>query len=68
MMVLNLLPGAGFLIAGLAPENVDVVIHSFGALAFPVGAVVAILSSRIIHSPFRNFSVAMGLISLVSTL
>lgn len=67
MMVLNVLPGVGFLIAGLSPENVSVIIHSVGTLAFPLGAIVVILSYRIISSPLRYFSLALGTISLVGT-
>jgi hypothetical membrane protein len=68
MMILNLLPGVGFLLAGLSPENVNVVIHSIGALlAFPLGGVAAILSYRVIRSQFKYFSIALGALSLVST-
>jgi hypothetical membrane protein len=68
MMALNLLPGLGFLLAGLAPENVNLAIHSVGALlAFPVGGVAVILSSRLIRGPLRYFSVSLGTLSLVAT-
>jgi hypothetical membrane protein len=67
LMVLNMLPGAGFLLAGLSPENVNLVIHSAGTFAFPLGAIVAILSYRTIDSSFKYFSVALGALSLVAT-
>jgi hypothetical membrane protein len=69
MMILYLLPGLGFLLAGLSPENVNVVIHSIGApLAFGFGAGAAMLSYRMIRSEFRYFSIALGALSLASTL
>jgi hypothetical membrane protein len=68
MMILNLLPGVGFLLAGISPENVNIAIHSLGALlAFPFGGVVVILSYRVIRSQFRYFSIALGALNLVST-
>jgi hypothetical membrane protein len=68
-MGLYVLPGVGFLLAGLSPENVNIVIHSIGApFAFGFGAVAALLSYRIIRSQFRYFSIALGALSLASTL
>jgi hypothetical membrane protein len=68
MMILNLLPGLGFLLAGLAPENVNLAIHSVGALlAFIVGAIAVILSSRLIRGPLRYFAVGLGTLSLFAT-
>jgi hypothetical membrane protein len=68
-MVLNVLPGVGFLLAGLSPENVNVVIHSIGGLfAFPFGAVAAMLSYRMIRPQYKYFSIALGMVSLASTL
>jgi hypothetical membrane protein len=67
-MILNMLPGAGFLLGGLSPENVNVIIHSVGTFAFPVGAVAVISSYSFIKTRFlRYFSVGLGTISLVST-
>jgi hypothetical protein len=67
-MVLNLLPGIGYLLAGLSPENVNLTIHSVGALlAFPFGAIVVILSYRSIRGPLRYFPVGLGALSLVAT-
>jgi hypothetical membrane protein len=68
LMVLYLLPGIAFFLAGASPENVNLVIHSLGAaLGFPVGGVVAILSYRMIRSFLRYFAVALGTLSLAST-
>jgi len=69
LMFLNLLPGIGAFLAALSPENVNIAIHSVGALlAFPFGAIAAILSYRMIHSPFKYFSVGLGALSLIATL
>jgi len=66
-LILNALPGAGLLLAVLSPENVNVAIHSVGAiLAFVVGSVVVILSYRSITTWFRYFSLILGMISLFS--
>jgi len=67
LMILNLIPGIGFFLAGASPENVNVIVHSIGTIGFPFGAVVAILSYRTISSAFRYFSLALGTLSLVST-
>ena len=67
-MVLNMLPGTGLLLAVLSPENVNVAIHSVGAvLAFIPGAIAAILSYRIIRSPFRYFAAFLGIFALLAT-
>ena len=68
-MALNLLPGLGFALAVLSPENVNVVIHSIGAvLAFIPGALAAILSYRMIKGPFRYLPpVFLGALSLLGT-
>jgi hypothetical membrane protein len=68
LTILNLLPGVGYLLAGLSPENVNLAIHSVGALiAFPLGAIVVILSYRFIRGPFKYFPVGLGALSLVAT-
>src|SRR5262249_46662313 len=68
LMILNLLPGAGFLLAGVFPENVSIIGHSLGALlVFPFGPLTVILSYKITRSPLRYFSVVLGLFSAVST-
>ena len=61
LMVLNLLPGIGYLLAGLAPENVNLTIHSVGAVfAFPLGAIVVVLSYRSIRGPLRYLPIGLG--------
>jgi len=67
LMILNMIPGIGFFLAGASPENVNLVIHSAGTIGFPLGAIAAILSYRMIRSPFRYLSLALGALSLVST-
>lgn len=68
LLALNLVPGLGFLLAGLSPENVNIVAHSAGALlAFPFGAAAAILSYRVIRTPLRYFAAALGALSLFAT-
>jgi hypothetical membrane protein len=68
-LVLSILPGTGLLLAVLSPENVNVVIHSIGAiLAFVIGSLVLILSYRSITTAFRYFSLIFGIISLVSVI
>jgi hypothetical membrane protein len=67
-IILNLLPGTGLLLAVLSPENVNVAIHSVGALmAFIPGPFAAILSYRIIKSPFRYFAISLGALSLLGS-
>jgi hypothetical membrane protein len=69
MMMLNLLPGAGLLLAVLSPENVNIVLHSAGAvLAFFPGPVAVLLSYRRIRSPFRYYALALGSLSLIGTI
>lgn len=69
LLVLNVLPGAAFLLAGLSPENVNIVLHSIGAfLGFPVGAGAAVLSYRVIKTPFRFIAAALGALSFAATL
>jgi hypothetical membrane protein len=68
MMMLNILPGAGLLLAVLSPENVNIVLHSAGAvLAFFPGPIAVILSYRSIRSPFRYNALALGSLSLIGT-
>jgi hypothetical membrane protein len=68
MMVVNLIPGASFLLAGLFPENINIVFHSIGAaVGFPIAGVAAIASYKQIGPPFRYFAVSLGVLSLVAT-
>jgi hypothetical membrane protein len=65
--LLYLLPPMGTLIVSLFPENSLLAVHSLGALiAFVFGAISAIYAYRFTKSPFRYFSVALGIISLVA--
>jgi hypothetical membrane protein len=67
--IVNVLAGTGFLLAALSPENVNITIHSIGALfAFPFGAAAVFLSYRIIRSSFRYFSIGLGSLSVAATL
>ncbi|MDA4112884.1 MAG: DUF998 domain-containing protein [Thaumarchaeota archaeon] len=66
-MVLNMLPGAGVMLAALSPENVSLAVHSIGAIvAFIPGAIAMILSYRVIRSHLRYFALLLGLLSLTS--
>jgi hypothetical membrane protein len=68
LLILNILPGTGLLLAVLSPENVNIVFHSIGAaLAFIPGPIAAILSFRAIGSPFRYYAFALGFLSLAGT-
>lgn len=68
LRLLNVLPGVGLLLAVLSPENVNIVVHSVGAvLAFFPGPIAAIVSYRSIRTEFRYFALAMGLLSLGCT-
>jgi hypothetical membrane protein len=66
LMFVNLLPGIGILLAILSPENVNVAIHSVGAvIAFVPGAIVVILSYRMIKSELKYFTLTLGVASFV---
>ncbi|MDA4114941.1 MAG: DUF998 domain-containing protein [Thaumarchaeota archaeon] len=68
LLALNLLPGIGLLLAVVSPENVNLAIHSAGAVvAFIPGPIAAMLSYRMIRSPFKYFAVALGSLSLFGT-
>jgi hypothetical membrane protein len=68
LMALNLLPGIGLMLAVLSPENVNLAVHSVGAvLAFIPGPIAAILSYRMIKTPFRYFALCLGCLSLFGT-
>ncbi len=65
LMVLNMLPGVGVMLAAASPENVNVAIHSIGAvIAFVPGAIAVILSYRVIRSQLRYFALFLGFLSL----
>jgi hypothetical membrane protein len=65
LFILYLLPAIGVLLAISSPENVNVAIHSVGAvLAFIPGAITAIYSYRLIQSELKYFSLVLGFVSL----
>lgn len=67
MMVLNILPGTGFMLAALSPENFILAIHIAGAgLAFIPGSIAMLLSYRLVNSNLRYFSLFLGGLSAVA--
>ncbi|HKW04329.1 MAG TPA: DUF998 domain-containing protein [Nitrososphaerales archaeon] len=67
--IFNAIAGTGSLLAGLSPENLNLTIHSVGALLlFPFGAAAVFLSYRVIHSSFRYFSIGLGSLTAAATL
>lgn len=69
LLALNLLPGIGVLLAIASPENVNIVVHSVGAvLAFVPGSIAVVLSYRLIRSQLRYLSLVLGTISLVGVI
>jgi hypothetical membrane protein len=67
LKILYLLPSVGTLIVSLFPENSVLAIHTLGSfIIFVFGAISAIYAYRFTKSPFRYFSVLLGLISLVA--
>lgn len=65
LLALYMLPAIGVLLAISSPENVNVAIHSVGAvLAFIPGAIAAIYSYRLIQSELKYFSLVLGLVTL----
>jgi hypothetical membrane protein len=65
LFILYLLPAIGVLLAISSPENVNVAIHSVGAvIAFIPGAMAAIYSYKLIQSELKYFSLVLGFVSL----
>jgi hypothetical membrane protein len=63
--LLYFLPPIGTIIVSIFPENTILVIHSLGAfIVFVFGGVSAIYAYRFTKSPFRYFSILLGVISL----
>jgi hypothetical membrane protein len=63
--VLNLLPGITTVVIALFPEGSINAIHTTAAYStFVLGAVVAILDAKMLRSPFRWYSAALGAFSL----
>jgi hypothetical membrane protein len=68
-LVLNVLPGTGLLLAVLSPENVNVGIHSIGAvLAFFSAPIIMLLAFKSITTAFRYFSLFFGIFSLAAAI
>jgi hypothetical membrane protein/uncharacterized membrane protein len=66
LMALYLLPAVGVLLAIISPENVNITIHSVGAvLAFVPGAIALLLSFRLIGSSLKYVALALGLTTLL---
>jgi hypothetical membrane protein len=69
LMALFLLPGVGVLLAIGSPENVNVAIHSVGAIvAFVPGGIALIFSARLIRSNLRYLAVILGALSLLGVI
>ncbi|MDG6998278.1 MAG: DUF998 domain-containing protein [Nitrososphaerota archaeon] len=69
IMVVYLLPGIGVLLAILSPENVNIAIHSVGAVvAFVPGAIAVILSYRLIQTELKYLALILGVTSLVGVI
>jgi hypothetical membrane protein len=65
--IMYLLPGIGTILVSLFPENFILVIHGIAAMVvFVFGAIGVIYAYRLTRSPFRYFSVVLGVISLLS--
>lgn len=65
MLVLNALPGLGLMLAVVSPENVNLDIHSLGAImALFGGPFAAMLSYRRITTDLRYVAFLLGAISL----
>ena len=66
--VLYLLPPTGTIVVSLVPENTILAIHTGAALLiFTFGGISAMYAYRLISSPFRYFSLIIGIISLAAT-
>lgn len=66
-LALYLLAPVGQITVSLFPENVNLAIHTIGALmAFILGGISAVFAYRLTHPPFRYFSLLLGAISLAS--
>ncbi|MDG6994727.1 MAG: hypothetical protein JRN52_02295 [Nitrososphaerota archaeon] len=64
LLVVYSIPPLAFLLPALSPENFIPIIHFVGGAVHDiVGAAVAILTFWIVKSPFRYFSIALGLLT-----
>jgi hypothetical membrane protein len=65
LFILYLVPAVGVLLAISSPENINVAIHSVGAIiAFIPGAMSAVYSYKLVQSELKYFSLVLGLVSL----
>lgn len=65
--IFYILPTLGAITVSLFPENYNTTVHTIGAfITFVFGGIIAIYSGRFIKSPFRYFSIILGLITLIS--
>lgn len=65
--ILYILPALGSITVSLVPENLNIEVHTIGAfITFVFGGIAAIYAGRFIKSPFRYFSIVLGLITLIS--
>jgi hypothetical membrane protein len=63
-----LMPAIGTIIVSLVPENTILAIHTLGAfITFVLGGIAASYSYRLTTGPIRFFSLALGAMTLVST-
>jgi hypothetical membrane protein len=64
-----MLPGVGSTLATVSPENLNVAIHSIGAvITFLSASAIMFYSFKIIRSPFRYFSAGLAVVSLLATI
>jgi hypothetical membrane protein len=65
LFILYLVPAVGVLLAISSPENINVAIHSIGAIiAFIPGAMSAVYSYKLVRSELKYFSLVLGFVSL----
>jgi hypothetical membrane protein len=66
-LVLHLVPGVAVLAVAAFPLGSITFVHTAAALTtFVGGGVVAVVDARVLRAPFRYFSLALGIITLVS--
>ncbi|MDH2901989.1 MAG: DUF998 domain-containing protein [archaeon] len=65
--VIYLLPAVGTILVSLFPENFIPAIHTVSAfITFVLGGISALYAYRLTKSPFRYFSLILGIISLAA--
>jgi hypothetical membrane protein len=58
--------GAGILGVGVFPGNVPFLHPVFALFTFLIGGIAAVFSARGLHGPYRNISVVLGAITLIT--